>query len=60
MRRFTAGLLLGSTCSGIAYACGASPLWTGLVGGAVALAVWCGARLKDFAEGVADAVEDLF
>lgn len=57
MKRFTAGLLLGSASSGIAYACGASPLWTGLIGAAVALVVWFGARAVDF---IGDVVDDLF
>lgn len=57
MKRFTAGLLLGSACSGIAYACGASPLWTGLIGAAVALLVWFGKHAVDF---IGDVIDDLF
>lgn len=45
--RFTAGLLLGSASSGIAYACGASPLWTGLIGITVACLVWFGQLILD-------------
>lgn len=55
MKRFTAGLLLGATCSGIAYAAGASPLWTGLVGLAVAALIWFGKRAV---EAITDTVDD--
>lgn len=57
MKRFTAGLLLGSTSSGIAYACGATPLWTALIGAAVALVVWFGKHAVDF---IGDVLGDLF
>ena len=47
MKRFTAGLLLGATSSGIAYVCGASPLWTAAIGITVALLVWFGEFILD-------------
>lgn len=56
MKRFTAGLLLGSASAGIAYACGASPLWTALIGAVVAALVWFGGWVF---EALADAVTDL-
>ena len=42
-----AGLLIGASSSGVAYACGASPLWTGLIGLAVAVLVWFGEFILD-------------
>ncbi|MCX5253553.1 hypothetical protein OOK27_05120 [Streptomyces canus] len=47
MARFTTGLLLGASASGIAYAVGASPLWTFLVGLVVAVLVWFGEFILD-------------
>lgn len=44
---FTVGLLLGASASGIAYACGASLLWTFLIGLAVAVLVWFGEFILD-------------
>lgn len=40
MKRFMTGLLLGSASAGIAYAAGANPVWTGLIGLTVAVLVW--------------------
>lgn len=45
--RFTTGLLLGASGSGIAYAVGASPLWTFLVGLIIAVLVWFGEFILD-------------
>jgi hypothetical protein len=45
--RFTAGLLLGVSASGIAYACQASPLWVFLIGLIVAVLVWFGEFILD-------------
>lgn len=47
MKRFIAGLILGAASSGIAHAVGASPLWTGLIGLAVAVLVWFGEFILD-------------
>lgn len=47
MRRFTAGLLLGSASSGIAYACGANTYWTVGVGAIVACLIWFGQLILD-------------
>lgn len=47
MKRFMTGLLLGAASSGIAYAAGASPLWTGLIGLTVAVLVWFGDFILD-------------
>ncbi|WP_159050180.1 hypothetical protein [Streptomyces sp. MMG1533] len=45
--RFTAGLLLGASASGIAYACSAPPLWVFLIGLIVAFLVWFGEFILD-------------
>ena len=45
MKRHMTGLLLGSASAGIAWAAGASPVWAGLVGVAVAVLVWAVERL---------------
>lgn len=47
VKRFTAGLLLGATSSGIAYACGANPYWTVGVGVIVACLIWFGQLILD-------------
>jgi hypothetical protein len=47
VKRFMTGLLLGSASTGIAWAAGASPLWTGLIGLTVAVLVWFGEFLLD-------------
>jgi hypothetical protein len=47
VKQFTTGLLLGSSSSGIAYACGASPYWTAGVGLIVAVLVWFGEFILD-------------
>jgi hypothetical protein len=47
MKRFTAGLLLGAASSGIAYACGATSLWTAAIGITVAALVWFGQFILD-------------
>ncbi len=47
MKRFTAGLLLGATSSGIAYACGADTYWTASVGVIVACLIWFGQFILD-------------
>lgn len=47
MKRFTAGLLLGATSSGIAYACGANTYWTVGVGAIVACLIWFGQLILD-------------
>jgi hypothetical protein len=57
VKHFTAGLLLGASASGIAWAAGASPVSTAVIGGAVALLVWFGGRAVDF---IADVIDDLF
>jgi purine-cytosine permease-like protein len=43
--RFTTGLIFGATLSAVAWADGASPLWTVLVGVTVACLIWFGPRL---------------
>lgn len=45
--RFTVGFLLGASAAGIAYACGAPPLWVFLIGLVVAVLVWFGEYLLD-------------
>lgn len=40
MKRFTTGLLLGATTSGIAYAAGADLLLTAVLGAVVAAVIW--------------------
>jgi hypothetical protein len=47
VKRFTAGLLLGSMSSGIAYAVGANTYWTAVVGVIVACLVWFGQFILD-------------
>jgi branched-subunit amino acid transport protein len=42
VQRFTNGAIFGAVVSGIAYGTGASPLWTVLVGMAVACLIWSG------------------
>lgn len=53
---FTTGLLLGASSAGIAWAAGASPLWTAVIGAGIALVVWFGARAIDW---IADLIDDL-
>lgn len=47
MKRFMAGLLLGSASAGIAYAAGANPYWTAAVGAVVAVLIWFGQLILD-------------
>lgn len=56
MKRFTVGLLLGSATYGIAWAAGASPLLSGVIGGAVAVICWFG---KPALGAGADVFDDL-
>jgi VIT1/CCC1 family predicted Fe2+/Mn2+ transporter len=41
---FTTGLLLGASAAAIAYASGASPSWTAVLGVAAGLGCWLGSR----------------
>lgn len=40
MNHFRTGLLLGASAAGIAYACGAGPAWTVLLGASFGAVVW--------------------
>lgn len=40
--RFTTGLIFGAALSAVAWADGASPVWTVLVGAATACLIWFG------------------
>jgi len=50
------GLLLGASSAGIAWAAGASPLWTAVIGAGIALIVWFGGRAIELIEDVIDAI----
>ncbi len=47
MKHFRTGLLLGAAAAGIAYACGASPAWTALLGASFGAVVWAAASTLD-------------
>lgn len=47
MKHFRTGLLLGAAASGIAYACGAAPAWTALLGASFGAVVWAVASSLD-------------
>jgi hypothetical protein len=49
-------LLLGASASGIAWAAGASPLWTAVIGGGLAVLIWFGARAWDWITDLVDAL----
>lgn len=44
MTHFTTGLLLGASAAAIAYASGASPVWTAGIGVVVGVVCWLGSR----------------
>jgi hypothetical protein len=47
VNHFRTGLLLGFSAAGIAYACGATPVWTALLGASFGAVVWAVASSLD-------------
>ena len=50
------GLLLGASSAGIAYAAGASLLWTAVIGAGIAVLIWVGPRAIDWLADLYDAL----